>query len=296
MGDSTIEYGPADDARDALEPLILLGRGGSGTRLLSALAASNGVFLGNALNVTADSVEWVPDIYDLAIECSTVGIDVGSPRDAYWRARLRRTAKQILAAAGLPSDVVWGWKLPETMLALPQVLRAFPRARIIHLVRHPIASSLRRTHMTSRMSNPVGAVVLPPAYIACGLDPQNINSDEPYLHNAATWSYQVGSVWRVLTKTFCADRVFQLRYEEVCADPIGAHYEIGKFLGRTVAPTTGIPVIDWTRVNSFDLNDERLKRIWSICGEVAIPLGYSKNGLVTSAAGLPSLTVQRQRL
>jgi hypothetical protein len=281
MSEPTSKCGSGEDADDPLGPLILLGRGGSGTRLLSAFASSTGVFLGNTLNATGDSVEWVPDIYDLAIESTTVGVISGSPRDAYWRGRLRRTAEEILATAGLPSDAVWGWKLPETMLALPQVLRAFPRARIIHLVRHPVASALRRTHMTSRMSNPVGEVVLPAAYKACGLDPKDIDSDEPYLHNAATWSYQVGNVWRALTRAPTPERVCQLRYEEVCADPIAALREISKFLGKSVVSTAEIPVIDWTRVNSLNSNDERPDRIWSICGEVAILLGYSKYGLAT---------------
>jgi hypothetical protein len=61
----------SDGAPDLLrfdKPVILLGRGGSGTRLLAQLALSVGVFLGNELNASHDSVEWVETLYDLAVE------------------------------------------------------------------------------------------------------------------------------------------------------------------------------------------------------------------------------------
>jgi hypothetical protein len=48
-------------------PIILTGRGGSGTRLLSDIASASGVFLGNDLNVSSDSVEWVDLIYKIVI-------------------------------------------------------------------------------------------------------------------------------------------------------------------------------------------------------------------------------------
>ena len=48
-------------------PVILLGRGGSGTRMLSELALGLGVFLGGALNETGDSLEWVESLRELGI-------------------------------------------------------------------------------------------------------------------------------------------------------------------------------------------------------------------------------------
>ncbi len=282
MSEANTEYEPSSDSHCSLEmdePLILLGRGGSGTRLLSGLASSCGAFLGNTLNISGDSMECVADIYDLAIESTTFGGDVASSRDAYWRDRLRETAGQILARAASPPGAVWGWKLPETMLALPQVLRAFPRARIIHLVRHPLTSALRRTHMTSRMDNPIGRAVLPAAYRSCGLDPDNIEADETYLHNAATWSYQIGNAWRALDESRLAKRVLQVRYEEACANPSVLQGEIAKFLGTEPPTTSEAPAIDWTRVNRVDHEDEKVERIWSICKATAALVGYCEEGV-----------------
>lgn len=272
---------------DVLAPAILLGRGGSGTRLLSALAAQSGAFLGNDLNVSGDSVEWVADIYELAREACASDIAPGSERDAYWRQALQQRATDILGKAALPAGAKWGWKLPETILALPQILRAFPRARVIHLTRHPFTSSLRRTHMTSRNDNPIGASVLSSAYRAAGRAPEAILADEPYLHNAYTWAYQVGGACRALD-AFCQDdRVLRLRYEDLCANPAQARGEIAAFLGIQTASGCDAALIDWRRTDDVDPGDARLDQIWSICGDVARSIGYSRTDFAPAPRQAP---------
>jgi hypothetical protein len=52
-----------------------------------------------------------------------------------------------------------------------------------------LSSSLRRTHMTSRLNNPVGAAALPAAYRYSNRDPAQIRADEPYLHNVYAWNF-----------------------------------------------------------------------------------------------------------
>ena len=266
----------SDTAADPLarsQPVVLLGRGGSGTRLLARLALSIGTFLGNELSASHDSVEWVETLYDLAIEAVTAGVASGSARDVYWRKRLRHRASEILASGRCDPTALWGWKLPETMLTLPQALRAFPRARVVHLVRHPVTSALRRTHMTSRLDNPVGRAVLPVAYRACGLNPDNIELDEPYIHNAVTWAYQVGGVLGTLRSMPPASGCLQFRYEEICVAPDEAQKRLTAFLGAA-APITDPPEIDARRTGGYRAEDDRAKKIWSICGGLAFELGY----------------------
>ena len=268
--------GGPDAPSDALahsQPVILLGRGGSGTRLLAQLALSIGTFLGNELNASHDSVEWLETLYDLAVEAVTAGVMSGSARDLYWHRRLRRRASEILASGRCDPTSLWGWKLPETMLILPQALRAFPRARVVHLVRHPMTSALRRTHMTSRLDNPVGRAVLPAAYRACGLEPDNLERDEPYIHNAATWAYQVGGVLDTLRSMSLTEGWLQFRYEEICTDSAEAQKRLTAFLG-TAAPITGPPEIDVSRTGDLRADNGKTERIWSICGGLALELGY----------------------
>ena len=184
--------------------------------------------------------------------------------------KLRRCS----GAAGLTADGLWGWKLPETMLALPQVLRTFPHARVVHLVRHPVSSALRRTHTTSRMDNPIGQAVLPAAYRACGLDPAAIPGDEPHLHNAASWRHQVGSVLAVLQGRAGESDSLQLHYEDVCTDPASAQRRLAGFLGLPVPNRTIAAGIDPARSNPVAASDAQVEQVWSICGETAAALGY----------------------
>ena len=51
-----------------LSPVILTGRGGSGTRMLSSLASTSNVFIGNQLNASGDSIEWAELLYDMSIQ------------------------------------------------------------------------------------------------------------------------------------------------------------------------------------------------------------------------------------
>jgi hypothetical protein len=263
----------ASDPLALSQPVILLGRGGSGTRLLAQLALSVGAFLGNELNASHDSVEWVETLYDLAVEAVTGDIASNSARELYWQSRLRHRASEILAVGRRNPAVLWGWKLPETMLTLPHALRAFPQARVVHLVRHPVTSALRRTHITSRMDNRVGRAVLPSAYRACGLDPDNIELDEPYIHNAVSWAYQVGGILGTLRSTPPASGCLQFRYEEICAAPDEAQKRLTAFLGVSV-PITEPPEIDTRRTGGYRAKDDKAKKIWSICGALAFELGY----------------------
>ena len=167
---------------DAIDgPVLLTGRGGSGTRLLSQLAAGAGLFIGNRVNRSGDSVEWVDLIYRMVVEA---GRDRNLPSGSQYRREIQARAEQILGRAPTRESGLWGLNLPETMLVLPLLIDAFPQAKVVHLTRHPVSSSLRRTHMTSRLNNAVGAAALPAAYRYSNRDPRQIGSDEPYPHNA----------------------------------------------------------------------------------------------------------------
>src|ERR1700741_5203529 len=198
--------------------VVFTGRGGSGTRLLSQLAAQTGIFIGNGLNKSGDSVEWVDLIYRMVVEAGG-GHDL--PSGARYRQRLRDRATEILERASPQWLPRWGLKLPEAMLVLPLLIDAFPSAKVVHLTRHPISSSLRRTHMTSRLDNAVGAVTLPAAYRYAKRDPALITTDEPYLHNACSWNFQVTRVVHYGRGALGDERYLEIGYEDMCAEPSG---------------------------------------------------------------------------
>ena len=114
-------------------------------------------FIGNHVNKSGDSIEWIDLIYRMVLQrAGQHDLPSGSE---YCRA-IRERAQQILGDGPLSRSGLWGLKLPETMLVLPLLIDAFPHAKVVHNKRHPVSSSLRRTHMTSRLDNSVGAVAL----------------------------------------------------------------------------------------------------------------------------------------
>ncbi len=260
------------DAFDAV--VIFTGRGGSGTRLLSKLADALGVFIGNHLNKSGDSIEWVDLIYRMAVEA---GRSQELPSGSAYRRELRERAARILSARRGRAGSPWGLKLPETMLVLPLLVDAFPGARIVHLTRHPVSSSLRRTHMTSRLDNAVGAATLPNAYRYSHRDAGSIATDEPYLHNACSWNYQVRRVVDYARAALERDRYLEIRYEDLCAAPESVVTAARTFLGGEALGRAAPIAIDAARASPWDPSDPRVETIWSLCGETAARLGYSRD-------------------
>jgi len=256
-------------------PFVLLGRGGSGTRLLSEIAQSQDIFLGNRLNQSGDSVEWVDTIYEIGAR-RTLPSRGHAMETSKAVDLLRGKAKTILKQAEIKQRQSWGWKLPETMLVVPDVIEAFPDAKFIHLVRHPVTSSLRRTHMTSRPDNPIGLSVLTTAYGDAGLDIGRIKTDPEYLRNAYTWLYQVRSVHEYSRGFLGSDRYKLVKYEDVLSDPLKATHSVGRFIRADVNPHT-LPIIENNRAAYHNHDDPRVEEVWAICGAFATTLGYTKD-------------------
>ena len=268
----------ASEALDAA--VVFTGRGGSGTRLLSQLAEEIGVFIGNRVNRSGDSIEWVDLVYRLAVGTAA---SAELPTGSLYRRELRARAAAVLDGSPAGASAPWGLKLPEAMLVLPLLVDAFARAKVVHMTRHPVASSLRRTHMTSRLNNAVGAATLPNAYRYSKRDVGAIASDEPYLHNACSWNYQVSRVLRYGRESLGPARYLELRYEDVCMDPSPGITRVRALLGRAAGGRPGSVSVDPSRMGGWDARDPRVEMVWKICGETAALLGYSRTPPAPSA-------------
>jgi len=267
-------------------PIILTGRGGSGTRLLSLLAQSNNIFLGNELNETADSVEWKDLIYELSVgklnRVQNLETKVVSPHhhksdsssSDKTPADLLDMAVAVLSRKNWSVGQAWGWKLPESMLLVPELMETFPKAKLIHLVRHPVTSSLRRSHKTSRPVSPVGRSVLNLSYTSLGLDESTIHTDEDYLRNAITWRYQVDNVTRYAKSKLDQTRYLQIQFEDICQSPEKVQRDLCDFVGIEES-NTNVPEIDIDRIGNIDADDSRVDKVWEICRETAINVGYT---------------------
>lgn len=269
---SSAIMGPGGQPMHETRPVILLGRGGGGTRLLSEFVQGQGVFLGSDINKSFDSVEWVKTVYAIAIEVMSGDAPPDAARRAAYFKRLHETAAEVLARAGRVESGYWGWKLPETTLICDLARAAFPQAQCLHLVRHPVRASLRRTHMTSRMNNPMGRAALPAAYVHAGRDPALIEVDSAHIHNAYSWLHQAD----LMARCFDGDPALHIvRFEDTLERPEAVAAALSGFLHR--APPANAPTlkVDATRASVIDMDAGEARRIWDICGARAATFGYT---------------------
>ena len=210
-------------------PIVLLARGGGGSRLLSVLAADAGVFMGSRLNPSGDAVDMVQPVYRTVLARHRYA-DSGLVPEFVREMRLG--AMRLLGDGG--ETGAWGFKLPEALLVLDEILEAFPQARFVHMVRDPLATCLRRTHMTARFDNQVGQASLLAAYRALGRDPRQLANDPEAVRMAVTTVHQVGGAldW---TRALPPERLLQIRFEDVLRDPGGILAQLGAWLGSATA-------------------------------------------------------------
>ncbi len=164
--------------------ITIIGRGHSGTRAMSHTLAASGVYMGNLLNVSGDLLP--PD--DMYAACRVLA------RFVRWRGGLEwdwsalhtmeipeeftrpihRYLKSVLNAP-YPHK---GWKIPETTLVYPWIVRLFPEARYIFWIRDPRDCILGR-HLTDDL----GDFGVPYPQV-----------DDVRLRRAISWKYQIDLV------------------------------------------------------------------------------------------------------
>lgn len=222
----------SSDILDQVEsPVVLLARGGSGSRLLSLLAADANMFIGNDVNLSGDCLDMRMAIYQGVIEKFT---STTSWQKEFIVRRLRYAAAAMLQTARQTAKhtAVWGFKLPESMLLTPELSQAFPHARYVHLIRDPLTTCLRRTHMTARLDNHIGRIALLLAYQYCGLAPAKILDDSPALHMAYTTRQQVETV-RAYCGSFTEKHYLELRFEDLLWRPMDILHLFSRWLNAT---------------------------------------------------------------
>jgi hypothetical protein len=133
--------------------ITIIGRGHSATRAMSQTLSASGVFMGHRLNRSGDLLPPQP-MYDA---CRVLGRYVEWKGGLDWDfsklhempipdefTELIHTYLQSVLAAPAPKK---GWKIPETTLVFPWILRMFPDIKYIFWVRNPRDCILGK-HMT----------------------------------------------------------------------------------------------------------------------------------------------------
>ena len=122
--------------------IIVIGRGHSGTRAISHTLYASGVYMGSQLNDSGDKLP-PNDLYEA---CRVMARHVEWQGDLSWNFQRLHTmpidpefttlVERFLADV-LRRHEPRGWKLPETTLVYPWIVRLFPDAHYIYLVRDP---------------------------------------------------------------------------------------------------------------------------------------------------------------
>lgn len=138
--------------------IIVVGRGHSGTRAISRTLSESGVFMGAELNGSYDLVP-AEDLYEA---CRVMAPHVAHRGGVRWDfSRLHEgpvdpafeRLVRSYASSVLESDAEYrGWKLPETTLVLPWIVRLFPDAYYISWVRDP-RDSIAGRHLTDDLAD-----------------------------------------------------------------------------------------------------------------------------------------------
>lgn len=138
--------------------ITIIGRGHSGTRAMSHTLSESGVFMGAPLNISGDLLP--PD--DLYEACRVMARHVVHLGGLHWDfSRLHtmpidpaftRLVESFLASVLQSPAERRGWKLPETTLILPWIVRLFPDIDYIYWMRDP-RDSILSGHMTDDLAD-----------------------------------------------------------------------------------------------------------------------------------------------
>jgi hypothetical protein len=233
---------PTPDQNDTLDsPIILLGRGGGGTRLVSSLTQDCELFIGNNLNRSGDCIDMVNALYR--------GVLTNQLSQVPWQKdaiipEIRQASAQMLEQANWPDQ--WGFKLPESLLLLPELHAAFPNARYVHFRRDPISTILRRSHMTARLGNHLGRVTIRAAYDYFGIERAKALTVNDTTRMAITTAHQLALVKAHQAK-IPTDRWLDLSFEDTITDPQAQLELLSNFTGLPIVHNNTRDIVDTNR-------------------------------------------------
>lgn len=196
---------------------MLMGRGHSGTRVLSFACMHLDIQLGtSAATGDADDRTFTRTIKKIAARSLTSGApECVREKDLL---RFQNAVFKYYKTLGSP-QTLWGWKFPETYLIGDYVAATFPRALYIHLVRDGRDLAFKR-HLTDDPNRALGKKLL------THINAMNLPH---HLQAAMSWAFQV-DLFDEFRKTLNTDQVLDLKFEDICRKPMAAMQAMCKFL------------------------------------------------------------------
>jgi len=213
--------------------ITVIGRGHSGTRAMSHTLSASGVYMGAELNGSGDLVP-PDDMYEACRVMARHVVYLGEHRWDFSKLHtmpidpaFTRLIESYLASV-LASDAPRkGWKIPETTLVFPWIVRLFPDIHYIYWIRDPRDCILGQ-HKTDDLAD-----------FGIPYD----KTDDVRLRRAISWEYQV----ELVKATPKPRRWLTVRFEDFVLKQGRTLTRLKKHLGF---PLAKIPV-DPTRIGQW---------------------------------------------
>ena len=201
--------------------ITIIGRGHGGTRAMSHTLRDSGVYMGAQLNPSGDLVP--PD--DMYEACRVMARHVRHLGGARWDFSKLHTAPidpefirlvESYLSSVLDSNAEYrGWKLPETTLAFPWIVRLFPDAHYIIWSRDP-RNSILGAHITDDLAR---------FGVPCE------HTDDPLVRRAVSWKYQR----EIIKATPRPRNAIDVRFEDFVLNQDRTLHALQDFLGIPLA-------------------------------------------------------------
>ncbi|MCX5661509.1 MAG: sulfotransferase [Planctomycetota bacterium] len=229
--------------------ITIIGRGHSGTRAISHTLRESGVYTGEPLNNSSDLLP--PD--DLYEACRVMARHVKHLGGLRWDfaplhtmpidPAFTKLVESYLTTVINSKAKLRGWKLPETTLVFPWIVRLFPEIKYIFWIRDP-RDCILGEHITDDLSR-------------FGVPYEK--TDDIRLRRAISWKYQV----ELVKATPRPKHWLKVRFEDFVLDQPRTLKAIGEFVGIEMAsiPVKPEAVGRWrtdTGVHDYDFFREDL--------------------------------------
>ena len=137
--------------------ITVIGRGHSGTRAMSHTLSASGVYMGAELNVSGDLLP-PEEMYEACRVMARHVVHLGGNRWDFSKLHtmpidpaFTRLIESYLASVLASDSPRKGWKIPETTLVFPWIVRLFPEIHYIYWIRDP-RDCILAGHVTDDLS------------------------------------------------------------------------------------------------------------------------------------------------
>jgi hypothetical protein len=231
--------------------VTIIGRGHSGTRAISHTLSASGFFMGEPLNQSGDLLP-PQDMYDA---CRVLAQYVRWNGDLSWnwdalqsmaiQDEFTRLIHSYLTSVENSAAENRGWKIPETTLVFPWVLRLYPGIKYIFWIRNP-RDCILGGHLTDNLTD--FGIPYP-------------HTEDERLRRAISWKYQ----YDLIQSTPKPKYWMEVRFEDFVLNQEDTLSRVEDFLGIKLARISVNPeaVDRWKLdqgINYYDFLESAMKQ------------------------------------